>query len=54
MQLKKETQEKCEYCGDVIILHEYKGLEGRWWTEHVCPGQEDSDQSANYDYLSLD
>jgi hypothetical protein len=36
MIIAQEITEPCRYCGVSIVIREYKGLEGHWYTEHVC------------------
>lgn len=37
MLIKTKELDNCRYCGFPIEIHEYIGLEGAWYTEHLCP-----------------
>ncbi len=39
MITKATEKAACHYCNADIEIHEYEGLEGSWYTSHVCKEQ---------------
>jgi len=36
MVILNEVEVVCEECGEKHTIHEYVGLEGAWYTSHIC------------------
>lgn len=46
MLVKTEDKAFCQYCQETIILREYEGMEGKWFTDHICSSEKDDTPST--------
>jgi len=47
MIILREKQVICDQCNTLILVREYEGLEGAWYTDHLdCKQQEKTDEPS--------